>query len=153
VDVSRRFPDLLDAGFTNDVRHDTGPYTTELVSKLSPAEQSDAYKFIVSVDGNGGTHGLYWALSSGSCVVNNAQYRQWFSSFFSPMVHYVPFSDAADTANLPETLQSAMANQKQSKNIGQNARGVAREIFNDAFVTRFMADTLRTIYRKQRGLL
>jgi hypothetical protein len=135
VDTSKEHPDILDAGFVKNTKI-THISPNEFKSSMTPLEQLN-YKLIVSMDGNGGTYGLYWTLSSGSCVINNAMHRQWFSPFFKSGKHYVSFNDSEDSPNLPEIIKNALEEQELSKNIGQNSRGLSRLLFNDDTVCRY----------------
>lgn len=141
VDTGRKYPRILDAGFTQFVQRyaDTLQRTYPSKNVIPPREQC-MYKAIISVDGNGGTHGLYWVLASGSCPVVNSMYRQWFSKYFKPGIHYLPFSDDTHTHNLIEVLTRDVP--KKGRIVSQAARKRAREVFSEPFVLDTFTDTI-----------
>jgi hypothetical protein len=148
TDISKKFPDIIDAGFVRNTNITTIS-SSEFKNSMSPLEQLN-YKWIISMDGNGGTYGLYWTLSSGSCVVNNAMHKQWFSPFFKAGRHYIPFNDSEDSPNLPEIIKNCIEMQGLSKNIGQNSRGLSKLIFNDEFICQYFLNVIEMYSQMQK---
>jgi hypothetical protein len=148
VDLSKKIPSILDAKFTNFTQN-AGDILSKKYKeheKISPDDQMN-YKYIVTMDGNGGTYGLYWTLLSGSLALNNTTYRQWFSPFFMKNVHYKEFQDISGNANLDMVINESMKNSVVSKNIAYNSRKLAKTIFSENFVL-FYLYTLLDEYSK-----
>lgn len=151
VDTSIQFPGLLDAGFTNLVQKGgetlkDQSYRTKNV--IDPIDQTK-YKYIITTDGNGGTYGLYWTLASGSCPLNNSQYRQWFSPFFKENEHYVTFSDEEDHTNLHEVIRRLQKNDQKAKKIAKEAQNVSKKIFTKPFVLLYTYTLINEFCKKQ----
>lgn len=151
VDTSLQFPDLIDAKFTNF----TDEFTVKKYRKypaMDPSEQCN-YKYIVSMDGNGGTYGLYWTLSSGSCCLNNFKYRQWFSPFFEENTHYISFDDSADNSNLNFVIESLKLNDSSAKQIAAQSKARAAKIFRESHVIDYLFRELSKYSAIQRPFL
>lgn len=147
VDRSLERPDLLDAGFTNFC--DFGKKIEKMYKThetMSPIEQLN-YKYIISMDGNGGTYGLYWVLNSGSLCLNNSTYRQWFTPFFRDGEHFISFNDNKDTHNIIKLLEGI--NDNVAHSISIKSTGVAEKLFNDDFVSFYMYQLLKEYSKKQ----
>jgi hypothetical protein len=133
VDLSKKYPGLVNAQFTNLVQK-SGEMLKQKGYKekntLDPGKQC-MYKYIISADGNGGTYGLYWTLRSGSCILNNTNYRQWFSPFFKENRDYIPF-------NNPNEIPEIIKNTKNGNKIANNSKNIANKIFNEPFILHYM---------------
>lgn len=150
VDTSKQFPKLLDASFTNLVQK-AGEVLQDDYSTKPPVdalEQSRRYKYIISVDGNGGTNGLYWVLSSGSTPIVNSQFRQWFNPFFTNDC-IIPFSDDENNSNLHLVIQKLLNNDDLAKETSRKSRRIAKEVFNEKFVINYMNRLIKLFARKQ----
>lgn len=145
VDCSAEHPDIIDAKFTNftinNNKYEKHPH-------MSLAEQCK-YRYIISMDGNGGTYGLYWTLMSGSCCLNNSQYRQWFSPYFKDGEHYVSFDDSSDKSNLQFVVSHLNSDPIIPERIAQNSMNVAKKVLNEDFALKYMFELLSN-YSKQQ---
>lgn len=151
VDVGKRYPELINAEFTSFA--DKGKHLQQEYKKaifMTPLEQTD-YKYIISTDGNGGTYGLYWVLSSGSLCLNNSFYKQWFTPFFQKDKHFVEFDDSCDKGNLERVVESVKEHDTRSLRIALNAKVVSDNIFNEDFVVYYMYEIL-CFYAQKQGL-
>lgn len=151
VDTGKKYPNLINASFTSFA--DKGKHLKKDYKKaifMTPPEQTN-YKYIISTDGNGGTYGLYWVLSSGSLCLNNAFYKQWFTPFFQKDKHFVEFNDTRDKNNLKEVVESVKENDTRSLRIALNAKVVSDNIFNEDFVVYYMYEIL-CFYSQQQNL-
>lgn len=140
VDTSSQYPELIDAAFTNLVQKggenlENQKYNTK--PTIDPIQQTK-YKYIITMDGNGGTYGLYWTLSSGCCPLNNTQYKQWFSPFFEENKHFITFSDIEGSSNLHNIISHLRQNDEKARKIAKEAQKTARIIFNRSFVLFYM---------------
>lgn len=100
--LARDHQDLLDVGITKwnlrPRKYETEQYlkTIELesypvVEKLTLQEQSDAYKYILCLEGHVAAYRLSYELSSDSVVLlADSRYKMWYNSMLKPFVHYVP---------------------------------------------------------------
>ena len=150
VDTSKQFPKLIDASFTNLVQK-AGEILENNYSTKPPVdalEQSRKYKYIVSVDGNGGTNGLYWVLSSGSTAIVNSQFRQWFTPFFTSDC-VIPFSDDENHSNLHLVIQKLLSNDDLAKETSRKSKKIAKEIFNEKFIINYMNRLIELFAKKQ----
>lgn len=147
VDTSMKFPELIDAKFTNLVQ-DSGKrlrdnYKNRYKEHESiPPREQIKYKYILSSDGNGGTYGLYWTLASGSCVLNNTEYRQWFSPFFKQDKHFIVFNDDENNENLKDIILYLKNNDKKAMELAKNSRNTSKIVFNEHFVLEYMYQLL-----------
>ncbi len=93
----------------------------ELVTKLSPEEQSD-YKYLINVDGHVSAFRLSLELSMGCCILmveSVDKWKMWFSDMLEPYVHYVPIK--ADLSDLIDQIQWCRKNDDECKKISENA--------------------------------
>jgi len=148
VDRGKDSPDKIDARFTSFA--DKGKHLEEQYNKsvfMTPPEQQ-RYKYIISTDGNGGTYGLYWVLSSGSLCLNNSFYKQWFTPFFQKDKHYVTFDDS-QRDSLEETVVTVRERDTRSLRIALNAKKTAKNIFNEDFVVFYMYTIIEHYAQRQ----
>ena len=116
VDFSYQHPDYVDARFTDhttqvsdtqsgwdyiDFMNKRFPGTIE--SRTIPFKNQVRYKYIVSFDGNVSTWGrIIDALHTGSVLLYNTQFQQFFSKFLTENIHYIPVKN--DTSDLIPTI-------------------------------------------------
>jgi hypothetical protein len=148
------------ANNTDEENFDTGFYKFEKENKkklknrfklkkyLSPSEQSK-FKFIISTDGYGGTHGLYWALSSGSCVLNNTKYKQWFSDLFSNGNEFVSYDDTEENNNIEDKVENLINNDKIGRITAEDSLYKSNIIFEENFVLEYFYQTIKLYAYKQ----
>ena len=151
---------IVNTGLEDEENFDTGFCKFEKENKkklkskfklkpyLSPSEQSK-FKYIISTDGYGGTHGLYWALLSGSCVLNNAKYNQWFSSLFKNNDEYINYDDTEENNDLEKTVEQLINNDKRPRIIAEDAKYKADIIFNEEFVLEYFYQIIKIYAYKQ----
>jgi hypothetical protein len=146
VDFARRHEKYIDAKFNNfcDLYADLAKIYPK-AEYMDPKDQIK-YRYILSLDGNGGTYGLYWQLLSGSCLLVSKRFNQWFSPFFEPGIHYIPFdeNDGEDLLNKIVTTSEQTA-----ETIAQNCRKRALEVFNITFITWYMHELLHQLNKHQ----
>ena len=149
VRLSKRKPELLDAGFTNTVQYvsnnpkefsDGRKYPVFIVKPMSSVIQQN-YKYIVVPDGNSGTYGYYWVLASGSVPLKQeSDYIQYFEKDLVEFVHYVPIK--RDFSDLYEKIQWLKDNDDKAYIIAQNARNYAKKHFTLTKFKEHLIDTL-----------
>lgn len=145
VDFSKSNMDKIDAKFTHFTSNNLELENITLLGDkvytkgehITPQEQC-SYKYIVSVDGNGGTYGLYWVLASDSCPLNRANYRQWFSPFFRENIHYLSLD-----------LDNFKFNDSVSKSIAIAGRDLSRDLFQEQFIIWYMYELIKQYSEKQ----
>lgn len=156
-ETSRVF--IVNTGLEDEENFDTGFYKIEEENKkkmkkfklknyLSPAEQCN-YKYIISTDGWGGTHGLYWALSSGSCVLNNTKYKQWFSELFKNNDEYIKYNDTEENNDLSEIVNSLVNNDKRARITAEDSKKTAEIVFDEDFVLEYFFQLIKIYAYKQ----
>jgi len=143
--ISKKYPELLDAGFTNFVQYMVDRserfrlLNLSKASKLDPVEQSK-YKYIVVADGNVATYGLFWALFSGSVILKQESdfimyiedEKDCHHEIIKEGVHYV--SVKKDFSDLIEKIKWLQENQDIASSIARNSREYALKYFNvDSF--------------------
>ncbi|CAE8623698.1 unnamed protein product, partial [Polarella glacialis] len=115
VQLSERYPELIDAGF-QDGNHEYGVppkvyenqafndwHTSHKKSKLSYLEQTE-FRFLAVVDGVSGTNRFPCMLLSGSTVFKQTSpYYQWYDNMLVPWKHFVPVS--YDLHDLPALVE------------------------------------------------
>lgn len=137
VDKSQDNPRLLDAKF---VDHSKG-------INIMTHQQQQEYQFIVSKDGHGGTYGLYWQLASGSCLLLNSKYKQWFSEFFKDGSHYISYRDDQENENIIDVIRNTPS--EKARQVSQNSKELAEELFNEDFCLWYFGKLLEMYSKKQ----
>lgn len=126
VDISKKFPDLLDAKISRFYQFDE-PYVDEMLKvgdylgpALSIVEQM-RYKYQILLDGNCASWpGAYWRLYSNCLVLKQiSTHKQWYYSLLQPYVHYVPIAN--DLSDLVEKIEWAKNNDDKAQEIIKNA--------------------------------
>jgi hypothetical protein len=144
VEKSQNYPNFLDARFSTfgqGVVFDD----SYLGGELTP-DQQQQHRFIVSKDGNTGTYGLYWQLASGSCLIVNHRYRQWFTPAFKPDIHYLVYSDKPNSEDIMDVLRKAPV---VGEEIAKRAKGVTDLIFTEEFCLWYYSEIIRQLSARQ----
>lgn len=84
-------------------------------------EEQCHYKYMLSIDGNGGASSMLWIFGTG-CVpifVSYSETKYWLKDVLVPMIHYVPISP--DLSDLHEKIQWLVDNDDKAQEIAQNA--------------------------------
>uniref|UniRef100_A0A1B0DJB4 Glycosyl transferase CAP10 domain-containing protein n=1 Tax=Phlebotomus papatasi TaxID=29031 RepID=A0A1B0DJB4_PHLPP len=126
VDLSRKHPDLLDAGITNFF------FFRDEEQKYSPKSPRISffdffnYKYQVNVDGTVAAYRFPYLLAGDSVVFKqDSPYYEHFYGQLKPMTHYIPFR--RDLSNLISRIQWAKSHDSQVRQIAKNAREFVRE--------------------------
>lgn len=145
VEAGDKRPDLLDAGFTQIVQEaEKRPEVRDkkLKSHLSPVQQAENYRYIVVVDGNTSTYGLYWALASGSLVLLCSRYKMWFTPFFCKEV---------EPNRLLAEIERAKQDDAGSHKLAIQARAEAKRLFTPKAVSAHFRKLLLHVEKQQRN--
>jgi hypothetical protein len=87
-------------------------------------------KFLVEIDGNANSWGLYTKLLLGSCLLKvDSPFEQWFYDRLQPWVHYVPV--AQDLSDLAEMMQWCLAHESACRAMAEAGRRLARSLSFD----------------------
>lgn len=126
--ISRAHPDLLDAGITDIVQAPGPQELTDLRDALLqqgmirehvPQVSMIRYKYLVDIDGNANSWGLFNKLLMGSCVLKVASdWEEWYYPHLKPWQHYVPV--AADMSDLAEKIVWCRDNDADAARIARN---------------------------------
>jgi hypothetical protein len=140
VKMALTCPDILDARFTS---YDFGddPSSTVLKYRLEeelgasgdyiPAEGFVEYKYLISVDGVASSwKRVATILASGSVLLMQHRWNQFFYPGLKPWVHYVPIAN--DFSDLVRRYQWLSDHPSQAKHIAENGLRFAREILYPA---------------------
>lgn len=96
------------------------------ITKFVPFEETLRYRYHLVIDGNTFPTRLQEYLSSRSLVLYGGIFRDWYSPFLKPFVHYVPFK--IDYSDLDERLTWITQNQDKVQEIISNANNLMRDI-------------------------
>ena len=126
--LSRKRPDLLDAGFNNLNAQAEGP-AADLMEKAGMGANRMQYdelfrhQIVLSIDGNTVADRLPTLLAGASAVVKQGSERIefWYHDLV-PFVHYIPAH--ADLSDLEHVLDEALRNSTRLQQIGQNGRAL-----------------------------
>jgi hypothetical protein len=135
VMLSRSFPDLIDAKFTNYTNFSndkSGIYLynilTKLFDKLDIVEEVEhlKYKYLISVDGSTAAWlRVPWILLSNSVLLKQeTAYTQIFYVALEPYVNYIPLKK--DLSDIFEKLEWLKTNDSKAKIISENASAFCR---------------------------
>jgi hypothetical protein len=149
--MSMRHPGILDARLTTYdnmpdgeasiavrrcLRATFGPLADHL-----PAEAFVRYKYLISVDGAvAAWKRVPTILASGSVLLLQHRWTQFFYPGLQPWVHYVPV--AHDLADLLDRYAWLAADPPRAKTIAGNGQRFAREILHPTALERFFVDTV-----------
>lgn len=150
VDKCNRRPDLCDAQFTSFVQID-GPTRATMLKKYgnhtrqSLKEQTERFKYIVVVDGNGPPSSRIVAvMASGSLVIwQETEKKEFFYPALQPYVHYLPLSRNLD--DLYTIIEWARSHPLECEIIAKQAVLFANMYFKTQF-TNFYLRRLLTKY-------
>lgn len=143
VDTSTKHSNIIDAKFVKSPENINYP----IGQSIRPIEQCD-YKYIISVDGHGGTYGLYWMFASGSCLLYNSNQRQWFSPIFTSGYDMLEFNDTPiGNGNVIKPLENlvnyAIKNDKLCQTIAENSRSKAKILFSKKLIFWYFHELLK----------
>ena len=145
VEKSQDNPRLLDARFSHLSQ---GVILDEsYLGEIMTPEKQQEYQFIVSKDGNGGTYGLYWQFASGSCLVLNSSFRQWFTPLFRRGVHFMWYNDSRNNEDLVDVLRSSS---EKARTIAKTSKELSNKIFTDEFCIWYYGELIRQYAEKQK---
>ena len=130
--LSERYPDLIDAGFTRKV---PGVLKRYQKNPLCPEEMC-AYKYQICLN-----RPSKWKFFTGSPVLKpESRYTQWYFKGLEAGVNYVPVKH--DLSDLIETLVDLRENGDLAEQIGQNGLQFARETFSKEATLEYLHDLL-----------
>ncbi|KAJ3384860.1 hypothetical protein HDU84_002612 [Entophlyctis sp. JEL0112] len=90
------------------------------VKSLVSFEETQQFKYLIVVDGNGWPNRMQRYLETNSVILYNGIFWDWYLWRLEPMVHYVPV--ALDYSDLEEKVEWLMKNDNAAKQISENAR-------------------------------
>lgn len=150
--VSREHPAIVDARLTNyDVEEsESGAALRQRLERMFgpeadvlPAEAFVPYKYLISIDGVGaGWKRLPTSLASGSVVLMQHRWRQFFYPGLKPWVHYVPVAD--DMSDLVERYEWLTTHPSEAKTIAENGLRFARQILTPIALETYFLDVVTT---------
>lgn len=125
--LSKRFPDLIDAGITQWMKVSRSTNVTHIEKSLGTGtveslnfEAQSKYRFVLDVDGGLGSSRKRGILSSGSVpFFQESNWYMWYEPLLKPFYHFLP----VDTflRNLIDQVQSAKDDPIESARIVQRA--------------------------------
>lgn len=122
VNLSRQYPDHLDAAFTRYVQCDKASCAAMKEQYGAAVKRSAAqlysHKAVVVVDGNGASSRLGAALCSGSVPLVGQLFREWFFSRLVPHRHYLPLHNYD---NLPSKVEWIREHDKEARQVAAAA--------------------------------
>ena len=151
--LSLKHSDIVDARLTNyeDIAlydstealrrhlHDT---FGELAEAL-PAEAFVRYKYLISLDGAvAAWKRVPIILASGSVLLLQHQWKQFFYPGLKPWQHYVPLKD--DVSDLLQKYEWLRDHPSEAKAIAQTGQSFAKEILNPMFLETFFLDIVKS---------
>ncbi len=124
VMLSMMYPEAIDAKF---VKAKSSPIIDMLknlninsANSITPKEMLQ-YKYLASIDGHAATFTrVPWIMYSGSVLLMQTKWQQWFSTALIPYVHFVPLKE--DLSDIFLQLHWLKNNDEQAYLITQNAR-------------------------------
>lgn len=131
LDIGNLNKDKLDIGITKwNLRirkHESSQYVSTierssypLANQLTLQQQSDKYKYILTLEGHVAAYRLSYELSSGSVVLlAQSKWRLWYYTLLKPYIHYVPVKQ--DLSNLVQVIDWCRDNDDKCKQIASNA--------------------------------
>lgn len=149
VMMSKSFPHLIDAKFTNYVQFSDDKSGQDLRNVLEIlfgqehkwVKERDhlKYKYLISVDGNTAAWlRVPWIMLSNSVLLKQeSDYIEIFSSSMKPFVHYVPIKH--DLSDIMEKLEWLKNNDEQAKKIAYNATKFVEENLMPEHIHKYVA--------------
>lgn len=132
LELAEKNPTYLDVGFvkwnTRVRKHISSKYlqiidrqTYPTVSPISLQNQTDTYKYILTLEGHVAAYRLSYELSSGSLIIlAESKWMMWYSNLLQPFVHYVPVKN--DLSDLIKTIEWCRNNDDKCQKIVANAQ-------------------------------
>ena len=152
LELSSKYPKHLDAGITKwntrIRKHASSKFLETIVRtnypKVAPMtlqEQTDAYKYILTLEGHVAAYRLSYELSSNSLVLlAGSRWKLWFSHFLKPNVHYIPVKE--DLSDLIEKIEWCRNNDDRCRKIVENANRFYDEYLGTKGILDFLQRTL-----------
>lgn len=131
LELSEKFPNHLDVGITKwntRIRKHISSKFLDTIERssypkaapLSLQEQTDKYKYILTLEGHVAAYRLSYELSSNSLILlAGSRWKLWFSQFLKPFVHYVPIKE--NLSDLIEKIEWCRNNDTECQRIVANA--------------------------------
>lgn len=108
-------------------------------AEYQPIESFVRYKYLISIDGVCSSwERVPYILASGSVLLLQHRWNQFFYPGLKPWEHYVPLKD--DVSDLVERYKWLIVHPFEAKAIAENAQHFAREILHPATLGRFLAE-------------
>jgi len=153
VDLSKEYPDLLDAGIVDynakPKKYKGGPLQVidkskyKLSNKITNAEKSK-HKYIVCIDGSVVAFRLGFELCMNSVVLlGDSDYEVWYSKWLRPFKEFVPVK--ADLSDLIEKIQWCKDNDKECQKIAKCARKFYDKYLSKEGMFDYMQDMLSAV--------
>lgn len=153
VDISKEYPDLLDAGIVDHnakpKKYKGGPLQVidksqyKLSNKITNAEKSK-HKYIVCIDGSVIAFRLGFELCMNSVVLlGDSDYEVWYSKWMRPFKEFVPIK--ADLSDLIEKIQWCKDNDKECQKIAKQARKFYDKYLSKEGMFDYMQDMLSSV--------
>jgi hypothetical protein len=158
--LSLRHPEIVDARLTNYTNFTDGESAAALRRRLEalfgspaeelPAERFVAYKYLVSVDGAvAAWKRVPTILASGSVLLLQHRWKQFFSPGLEPWEHYVPLAD--DLSDLIARHEWLRAHPERAGDIAESGRRFAREVLRPAFLEDYFVEVIEDCGRLERA--
>lgn len=139
-EMGQNLGSIADFGITSVVQARSDFDTVEIEQALKdqglwreymPQHVMGANKFLIEIDGNANSWGLFAKLLMGCCILKvDSPFEQWFYERLEPWVHYVPV--ARDLSDLPERMRWCLKHDKACHKIADAARKLAEVMTFDA---------------------
>lgn len=130
--LSKQFPDLIDAAFSHYHCHSLSSLLVEEFFTFFPKKEATweeyiGHKYLPELDGYvAGTPSYVWKLLSNCAVFKQeSPYLIWCTNALRPWTHYIPFKE--DLSDILERLQWAKDHDAEAKQIAENGRQFAKE--------------------------
>jgi len=110
-------------------------------AEFVPFESFVGSRYLISVDGVAST----WKrvpniLATGSVLLLQHQWKQFFHFGLKPWIHYVPVAD--DLSDLPRQYEWLARHQSNAKRIGENGQRFAQKILNPKLLENYFVDVV-----------
>lgn len=150
-ELSRQYPDLLDAGISSVVQlpPDAEGEIREAGLMAKPIDVNDfgAWRIQIDIDGNTNSWpGLFQKLLTGSPVVkieSAGGWRQWYYDRLKPWENYVPAK--ANFSDLAEKLSWLLQHESEAAAIGMAGRDLALSITYESAIRGAVPEIVRAI--------
>ena len=151
--MSLNHSDIIDARLTNyediTLYDSTGALMRHLhdtfgeLAEVVPAEGFVTYKYLISLDGAvAAWKRVPLILASGSVLLLQHRWKQFFYPGLKPWLHYVPLKD--DISDLLDKYEWLKAHPWEAKTIAQSGQSFAKEILNPMFLETFFLEILNS---------